>query len=105
HSHRTPPPPRRPPFPYTTLFRSPFQNWTRQSSELLGAVELDVDWRVSPADLRTHLQEILATTDLWDGRASVLQVTDAVGGLVRVDRKSTRLNSSHGKISYAVFCL
>jgi small-conductance mechanosensitive channel len=70
--------------PCTYFTTQPFQNWTRQSSELLGAVELDVDWRVSPADLRTHLADILATTDLWDRRASVLQVTDAVGGLVRV---------------------
>lgn len=70
--------------PCTYFTTQPFQNWTRQSSELLGAVELDVDWRVSPADLRTHLADVLATTDLWDRRASVLQVTDAVGGLVRV---------------------
>lgn len=70
--------------PCTYFTTQPFQNWTRQSSELLGAVELDVDWRVSPSRLRDHLGEILAMTDLWDERASVLQVTDAVGGLVRV---------------------
>ncbi|TQJ31018.1 mechanosensitive ion channel family protein [Microbacterium sp. SLBN-146] len=70
--------------PCTYFTTQPFQNWTRQSSELLGAVELDVDWRVSPADIRAHLKDILATTDLWDGRTSVVQVTDAVGGLVRV---------------------
>jgi small-conductance mechanosensitive channel len=70
--------------PCTYFTTKPFENWTREGSELLGAVELDVDWRVSPARMREHLAEVLAETDLWDGRASVLQVTDAVGGLVRI---------------------
>jgi hypothetical protein len=34
--------------------------------------------------MRDHLDAVLERTDLWDGRAKVLQVTDAVGGLVRV---------------------
>lgn len=70
--------------PCTYFTTKPFQNWTRRGSELLGSVELDVDWRVSPARMRQHLDEVLAQTDLYDGRASVLQVTDAVGGFVRV---------------------
>jgi small-conductance mechanosensitive channel len=70
--------------PCTYFTTTPFQNWTRQGSELLGSVELDLDWRVSPSRMRTHLDEVLAHTDLWDGRASVLQVTEATGGLVRV---------------------
>jgi small-conductance mechanosensitive channel len=70
--------------PCTYFTTQPFQNWTRQGSELLGAVELDVDWRVSPARMREHLDEVLADTDLWDERASVLQVTEATGGLVRI---------------------
>ncbi|MCC4909137.1 mechanosensitive ion channel family protein [Microbacterium sp. cx-59] len=70
--------------PCTYFTTTPFQNWTRQGSELLGSVELDLDWRVSPTRMRAHLDEVLAQTDLWDGRASVLQVTEATGGLVRV---------------------
>src|SRR3712207_7862407 len=35
----------------------------------------------------------------------LLAVLPGTGGLTRVDRKSTRLNSSHANISYAVFCL
>lgn len=70
--------------PCTYFTTQPFQNWTRQGSELLGSVELDVDWRVSPARMREHLEVVLAETDLYDGRAHVLQVTDAVGGLVRI---------------------
>ncbi|GAA4189740.1 mechanosensitive ion channel [Microbacterium oryzae] len=70
--------------PCTYFTTTPFQNWTRQGSELLGSVELDLDWRVSPARMRAHLDAVLATTPLWDGRAGVLQVTEATGGFVRV---------------------
>ena len=70
--------------PSTYFTTTPFQNWTRTSSELLGAVEFDLDWRVSPSEMRQKLDEVLENTDLWDGRAKVLQVTDAVGGFVRI---------------------
>jgi small-conductance mechanosensitive channel len=70
--------------PSTYFTTKPFQNWTRQHSELLGSVEFDLDWRVSTGGMRSELNRILATTDLWDGRTSVLQVTDAVGGFVHV---------------------
>jgi small-conductance mechanosensitive channel len=70
--------------PSTYFTTTPFQNWTRTKSELLGAVELDLDWRATPASMRAELDRVLAGTDLWDGRVAVLQVTDAVGGYVRI---------------------
>ncbi|WP_285113628.1 mechanosensitive ion channel domain-containing protein [Leifsonia sp. fls2-241-R2A-40a] len=70
--------------PSTYFTTKPFENWTRQHSELLGSIEFDLDWRVSTGGMRAELNRILATTDLWDHRTSVLQVTDAVGGWVRV---------------------
>jgi len=70
--------------PSTYFTSTPFENWTRSSSELLGSIEIDLDWRVSPGLMRIELEKILARTNIWDGRASVLQVTDATGGLVRV---------------------
>lgn len=70
--------------PSTYFTSTPFQNWTRRNSELLGAVELDVDWRVDVDAMRAELERVLTGTDLWDERSHVLQVTDAVGGLVRV---------------------
>lgn len=63
---------------------TPFQNWTRRTSELLGSVELDVDWAVDTEAMREELDRIVERADLWDGRVKVLQVTDAVGGWVRV---------------------
>src|SRR3712207_6917793 len=88
-------PPRSTLFPYTTLFRSPVLVDVRPEVEPAGrdrAVrQLD---RVVPAPpLRAH-------TALVAGRhAPYPRMTP------RTDRKSTRLNSSHANISYAVFCL
>src|SRR2546430_3885314 len=82
-------PPRSTLFPYTTLFRSP-----RDSVSLatLGAVFLN---------------------DIAIAQTGALYITDSgikfddVGNVLHPgpDRKSTRLNSSHSQISYAVFCL
>src|SRR5438132_3170559 len=76
-------PPRSTLFPYTTLFRSP-----------LGGVGED-----RPRALR-HAGEV----DLGDGERAASDEPD-VELPAGEDRKSTRLNSSHTVISYAVFCL
>ena len=70
--------------PSTYFTTTPFENWTRTSSQLMQAVEFDLDWRVAPQAMRDELHRVLARTTLWDGRVSVLQVTDAIGGLVHV---------------------
>ncbi len=70
--------------PSTHFTTQAFENWTRTGSELLGSVELDLDWWVSPAAMRDHMAVVLEATPLWDQRVSVLQVADAVGGMVRV---------------------
>ncbi|MCO7203848.1 mechanosensitive ion channel family protein [Microbacterium sp. CnD16-F] len=70
--------------PCTYFTTTPFENWTRRGSELLGAVEMDLDWNVSPDRMREHLHDVVGATELWDGRTAVLQVTDAVAGYVRV---------------------
>ncbi|MET0589956.1 MAG: mechanosensitive ion channel family protein [Naasia sp.] len=70
--------------PSTYFTTTPFQNWTRKNSELLGAVEFDLDWRITPNEMREEMHRVLARTELWDSRTAVLQVTDAVGGYVRV---------------------
>jgi small-conductance mechanosensitive channel len=70
--------------PSTYFTQTPFENWTRRAAELLGTVELDVDWQVPVDDLRAELNRLLAATDLWDQRVGILQVTDAVNGWVRL---------------------
>ncbi|MGY1842283.1 mechanosensitive ion channel family protein [Modestobacter sp. SYSU DS0875] len=70
--------------PSTYFTTTPFQNWTRKESAVLGSVELDVDWTVPFEEMRTELVRLVEGNELWDGRVQVLQVTDAVGSVVRV---------------------
>ncbi|MEF2977024.1 mechanosensitive ion channel family protein [Subtercola sp. YIM 133946] len=70
--------------PSTYFTTTPFQNWTRKNSELMGSVEFDLDWRVEPDAMRDELHRVMEKTDLWDHRVAILQVTDAVAGYVRI---------------------
>ncbi|MGP4056760.1 mechanosensitive ion channel family protein [Mycobacterium sp. 4D054] len=70
--------------PCTYFTSTPFQNWTRNATELLGTVELDVDFTAPFEEMRAELDRMLHANEKWDGRVGVLQVTDAVDGLVRV---------------------
>jgi small-conductance mechanosensitive channel len=71
-------------FPTSYFTTTPFENWTRSDSSLIGAVEMELDWTLPVDEMREELLATLADTDLWDHRIGVLQVTDAVGGLVRL---------------------
>ncbi|OBK77836.1 mechanosensitive ion channel family protein [Mycobacterium sp. 1274761.0] len=70
--------------PTTYFTTEPFENWTRSATEIMGTVEFDVDFSVPFEEMRAELDRLLANSALWDGRRGVLQVTDAVGGAVRV---------------------
>ncbi|MCT7659617.1 mechanosensitive ion channel family protein [Mycobacterium deserti] len=70
--------------PCTYFTTEPFENWTRSATEIMGTVEFDVDFSVPFGDMRAELDRLLTENELWDGRSGVLQVTDAVGGVVRV---------------------
>jgi small-conductance mechanosensitive channel len=70
--------------PCTYFTTEPFENWTRSHTEIMGSVEFDVDFSVPFHDMREELDRLLSESELWDGRRGVLQVTDAVGGVVRV---------------------
>src|SRR3712207_8843920 len=85
-------PPRSTLFPYTTLFRS---EATRARARRAARAGAKARWR-RPADGRPHET---ARPALVEGRWGGTRAD------TRGDRKSTRLNSSHANISYAVFCL
>src|SRR5690348_17670911 len=80
------PPPRSTLFPYTTLFRS---------SHAAGAVTLPEHYHASVIAIHQRRQR----------RGNLFAPAFAGERLCQPDRKSTRLNSSHPSISYAVFCL
>src|SRR5687768_17896368 len=95
-------PPRSTLFPYTTLFRS------RQGAR---GVQLDKSIKATSGRGTGRTASVAAVPmELLIGntgqRRHIRQVPVALGEVEPVaDRKSTRLNSSHGYISYAVFCL
>src|SRR2546429_6605092 len=83
-------PPRSTLFPYTTLFRSLFPEFFPTATEL-GTTKGNNC--VGVVDCPTHSRLLQSLPD------------DRLATCFDQDRKSTRLNSSHGYISYAVFCL
>lgn len=70
--------------PCTYFTTKPFQNWTRNATELLGTAEFDLDFTVPIDAMRAELDRLLSADELWDGRVGVVQVTDCVGGYLRV---------------------
>lgn len=64
--------------PLAWLLEQPFQNWTRESSELIGSVHLNVDYTVPLEALRKELDAIVHKTPLWNGKVVVLQVVEAL---------------------------
>src|SRR5687768_18336431 len=94
-----PRPPRSTLFPYTTLFRSRVAAGAGTAVGRAAARGL-AHRRAAHAVTAGRRGAVLAA------RAEILaRRTDAVAAGPALDRKSTRLNSSHGYISYAVFCL
>lgn len=63
--------------PLTYFIERPFQNWTRDSSALIGSAFLYVDYRAPVAVIRDKFTEIVKQSPNWDGRVVSLQVTDA----------------------------
>jgi len=62
--------------PLTYFIEKPFQNWTRESSLLIGNVMLYVDYCAPVGVIRDKLYEILKQSDKWDGNTAALQVTE-----------------------------
>src|SRR5438874_9314575 len=83
------PPPSSTLFPYTTLFRSFLPHWLVLPARLYLT---DHEPRKPPVRIEVRDRDERVTLEAANGR-------------VTRDRKSTRLNSSHVEISYAVFCL
>src|SRR5438270_2905006 len=73
---------------------------TKAALLLLAFLSASPPVRLTAQDYRAQALRILKTVPLIDGHNDI---PDAIRGTV--DRKSTRLNSSHSQISYAVFCL
>src|SRR5690554_7164928 len=98
-------PPRSTLFPYTTLFRSRVEKYPENEKYSYTVDDrVDVDFDISKEEWKNKswidkITKSQKTVFLIDGK----QVS--ASEVRQLDRKSTRLNSSHVRISYAVFCL
>ncbi|ADR21175.1 mechanosensitive ion channel protein MscS [Marivirga tractuosa] len=62
--------------PITYFTEQTFQNWTRNSADIIGSVFLFTDYTIPIDALRKEFESILASTNLWNKNAQVLQITD-----------------------------
>lgn len=62
--------------PLSYFIERPFQNWTRNATDLQGTVFLYADYSLPVEEVRQEFQRLLEASDLWDGKASGLQVTN-----------------------------
>src|SRR3712207_7369104 len=92
-------PPRSTLFPYTTLFRSESIDTAERTKR--EADELLAEYRQRLTDARQQAEDIVARAR----KAAEVNERDSLEQARKTDWKSTRLNSSHANISYAVFCL
>src|SRR3712207_8016259 len=96
------PPPRSTLFPYTTLFRSEVRVVEEAGRADLAHRDRGLD---PPAVVAAHDRDRVVGPDALVPQGAGQRVRAPVDLTERQDRKSTRLNSSHANISYAVFCL
>jgi small-conductance mechanosensitive channel len=62
--------------PLSYFIENPFQNWTRESSALIGTVMIYLDYSIPVPVIRAKVEEIAAASKLWDRRVVAVQVTD-----------------------------
>src|SRR3712207_7976983 len=92
-------PPRSTLFPYTTLFRSTRVEENGKTTYYVYFKAINVDGIISECEALGHQENNRSLP------AKLSMVEGEYNRMFELDRKSTRLNSSHANISYAVFCL
>lgn len=81
--------------PITYFLETPFQNWTRQTAELLGTVYIYTDYSMPLDELRTELNRIVKDSPLWDKRLVKLQVTNTTEKTMELRALVSAENSSN----------
>jgi len=62
--------------PINYFIEKPFENWTRTSADLLGTILFYTDYTIDVEQVRRELNRIVKTSERWDGKVCVLQVTN-----------------------------
>ena len=79
--------------PIRKLMQSPFQNWTRNGAQIIGSIELFLDFKTDMDKLRSAYEKIVKESPLWDGDVQVLQLIDATEKTIHVRGLATAKNS------------
>jgi len=80
--------------PVSYFIEKPFQNWTKNSSEILGTVFLYLDYTIPVDAIRQELKRIVDSSDLWDGRVQSIVVTDCKEHTIEVRALISAVDSS-----------
>lgn len=80
--------------PINYFIEQPFQNWTRVSAELIGAVFLYLDYTAPIEKLRAELSRLLKSNTLWDNKVMALQVTETKSDSIEIRALVSGRNSS-----------
>jgi small-conductance mechanosensitive channel len=79
--------------PITYFTEKSFQNWTRNSADIMGSVFLYTDYTIPVDKLRTAFEVFLAETEMWDKKAQVLQVVECTEKSMQLRLLMTAKNS------------
>ena len=80
--------------PISYFIEKPFQNWTRNTADLLGTVFIYADYTLPVDEVRQELQRILQSSGMWDGRVWGLQVTNATDRTLELRALMSAANGS-----------
>jgi small-conductance mechanosensitive channel len=83
--------------PITYFVEKPFQNWSRVSTDLLGAVVLYLDYQAPIGELRKELKRLVENNPKWDRKVCGLQVTDTKQSTIEV--RALVSSTDAGKLS------
>lgn len=80
--------------PISYFIEKPFQNWTRTTADILGAIFIYTDYTVPVGAVREELHRIVKTSENWDGKVESVQVTNATPQTLEVRALVSAANSS-----------
>ena len=80
--------------PISYFIKTPFQNWTRHSADLLAYIYLSLDYRTPIEPLRQEFKRVLEASPRWDKKVCVLQVTDATEHTIQLRALASAPDSS-----------
>jgi small-conductance mechanosensitive channel len=82
--------------PLSWFLEQPIQNWTRETTTIIGQVHLNVDYRTPIDEVRQELDRLVHASKLWDGNVVNLQVVEATENTIQLRLLATASDASRG---------